>query len=123
MLRGEVLARKIAVVTLRLRGAGQAEVDAEVILDTGFTEELALDAVIIGALGWPRRDTAQMILADGSLQSVSVYDGQVWWDGEWRSVLVQATTGMPLLGMSLLYGSLITLEAIDGGEVTIEPLE
>ena len=30
--------------------------------------------------------------------------------------------GGPLVGMSLLYGSRVTLDVVDGGPITIEPL-
>ena len=123
MLKGEVTSRRQAIVTLRLRGKDIVETEADVILDTGFTEELALGHTLIEALGWPRLESSEIMLADATIKQVNVYEGRVWWNQEWRSVLVQATEGMPVLGMGLLYNNLVTLEAIDGGEVTVEPLE
>jgi clan AA aspartic protease len=113
----------MAIISLRLRGADQTEIEVDVILDTGFTEALALSSDLIATLGWRRRDTMQIILADGTMPWISVYEGRVWWNGEWKRLLAEATDGMPLLGMALIDGTLITLEAVVGGEVTVEPLE
>jgi hypothetical protein len=46
----------------------------------------------------------------------------VIWDGQARDVLALAADGCPFLGMSLLYGSVVTLHVVDGGLVTIAPL-
>jgi hypothetical protein len=46
----------------------------------------------------------------------------VSWDGQDRNVMVLEANGGPLLGMSLLYGSRVTLDVVDGGPVTIQTL-
>jgi len=44
------------------------------------------------------------------------------WDGRARLVSVHTAQGAPLIGVSLLYDHLLTVEVFDGGAVTIEPL-
>jgi hypothetical protein len=39
-----------------------------------------------------------------------------------KHLMVLEEAGAPLAGMSLLYGSRVTLQIVDGGDVTIEPL-
>lgn len=46
----------------------------------------------------------------------------IQWDDEERVVEILAMEGNPLLGSELLYGSLLQIEMMDGGEVSIEPL-
>ena len=42
MIRGTVNARLEAVVRLRVRGLGGAELDVDAVVDTGFTSSLTL---------------------------------------------------------------------------------
>lgn len=63
-----------------------------------------------------------MSLADGSTVPMRVFDAAVVWNGRERSVPVQETDGDVLLGMSLLYGSRLLLDAVDGGQVAIGDL-
>jgi predicted aspartyl protease len=62
------------------------------------------------------------ILGDGSTCIFDVYSGLVIWDGEHRYIDVNASETDPLVGMSLLYGYRIQLDAIEGGTVTIQAL-
>ncbi|WP_219729904.1 hypothetical protein [Sodalinema gerasimenkoae] len=51
-----------------------------------------------------------------------VYTAKVIWDGEYRNIPVNEAETDPLIGMSLLYGYDLQIQAIDGGRVTIEAL-
>jgi len=53
---------------------------------------------------------------------ITGHDALVVWGGKPRSVGVHAIDGDALLGMSLLYGSRLLIDVIDGGPVTITPL-
>jgi hypothetical protein len=44
------------------------------------------------------------------------------WDGEFRQIDINASETTPLVGMSLLYGYRMQLDAIEGGIVTIQAL-
>jgi len=61
-------------------------------------------------------------LADGSLVLMPLYLANVLWDGLLRRVHVLETGGPCLVGVSLLYGYVLTFEAVDSGQIIIEKL-
>jgi clan AA aspartic protease len=115
-------ANREAVVKLEVRGPTGTKIEVEFVLDTGFTEYLTLPPNLISALSLPLRLASPMYLADGTRVMVQVYDAVVLWDGRERLVGIHSTPGGALLGMSLLYGSRLLLDVVDGGPVTITPL-
>jgi clan AA aspartic protease len=92
------------------------------VIDTGFDDSLTLSPSIIASLGLPFAAPAQARLADGSVVRMSYYRATVIWNGQLRPILALEAGGDPLVGMSLLYGSRVTLDIVDGGPVTIEDL-
>jgi predicted aspartyl protease len=60
--------------------------------------------------------------ADGSVIPVEVYEGRVIWDGQEHAIVIHCVEGSPLLGMSLLYDYLLTIQVVAGGSVTITAL-
>jgi len=100
---------------------GQAQ-PVEALVDTGFNGHLTLPVALIAALRltWVNRHRAR--LADGRVVFVDVYAAVVDWDGQPRSVVVEAADGEPLLGMKLLRGHVLTIEVVGGGAVTIQPI-
>jgi len=62
------------------------------------------------------------ILADGSLVHFDTYSAEVLWHDEWIVVSVDEADTDPLIGMALLDGSSLHVEARRGGTVTIAPL-
>ena len=63
-----------------------------------------------------------MTLADGSIQMHDFYSVAVDWHGQQQTVLTYGTGDKPLIGMRLLTGNRVTLDVVEGGPVTIEPL-
>jgi len=122
MIRGVVNARREAVICVRLRGPSGIEADVDTIVDTGFTSSLTLPAAEVSALGLVRQSGSRAVLADGSTRHFDVYAAEVLWGGEWRPVLVSAVGGEALLGMQLLAGYKLCIEAIPGGEVDLTSL-
>jgi clan AA aspartic protease len=110
------------VVRLSVRGSSGASTDVDVVLDTGFTESLTLPPALIASLQLPPRGTADFKLADGGSVRLRVFRGSVFWQGQPRVVLVIETDGPALVGMEMLQGCRVTLDVVDGGDVTIEPL-
>ena len=52
----------------------------------------------------------------------SMYEASVLWDGKLRRVLVQAVNTTPLVGMGMLEGYELRIEAVAGGGVVITKL-
>jgi clan AA aspartic protease len=92
-------------------------------LDTGFTECLGLPRQLIEALGLIYTEDTNLELADGSLLRTSVYDAEIDWLGERIEVEAISTNGGTLVGLGLLYGSKLTMDVVEGGVVTVEPLQ
>ena len=95
----------------------------ELVLDTGFSGSLSLPADVVDRLGlrWVGQRTFE--LANGELFDFDVYLTVVRWHGFPTDAIVLKSDSAPLLGMTLLWGSRVTLEASHGGEVTIEEVE
>lgn len=122
MIEGEVTPERKGVVRLRVSGPGGPSVEVDTAIDTGFTGFLALPTDMIARLGLHLAGARRGRLADGSLVLMNLYLANVLWDGLLRRVQVLETGGPCLVGVSLLYGYVLTLEAIDGGHVSIEKL-
>ena len=122
MIIGSVNANREATIRLIVHGTqGQAQ-EIEAIIDTGFTGFLTLPLPLIASLGLTWRGHAQAVLADGSLHLFDVYAATVIWDGQARTVEIDAADSEPLVGMSLIYGYDLRMQAVDGGTVTLEAL-
>lgn len=122
MISGIVTADRAAVVRIFVLGPEGQVREFEVIVDTGFDGYLTLSSSVVAGLGliWRRRGSA--LLADGRETVFDSYEASVIWDGQRRRVVVDAVETVPLLGMALLSGYKLTLEAVVGGDVKIERL-
>ena len=99
-----------------------ARVEVEALVDTGFDGELALPPGLVRRLGHPYAGSTAATLADGSAIQLDYHEGRVLWHGEERAVAVLASDGDPLVGMALLSGSRLTVDAVPSGAVRIEEL-
>lgn len=120
MIRGVVTPQREAIIRIRIFGSVGQEDEVGAVLDTGFNDFLALPPALVTAMGLPFAAPLLAALADGTVVELSCYRAAVHWDGQRRDVLVVACDGRPLVGMSLLYGYDLHIEAVDGGLVTIE---
>ena len=111
------------VVPLTLRGEDGREEQVEVVVDTGFTGFLVIPSHIIRELGLTQLDINEMVLANGSVVRMAVYEVFLSWHEEERAVLAYAGEGDALLGMSLLRGSIGSFEFFFGGTTTLEAVE
>ena len=77
---------------------------------------------IISALGlkWEGCDVAT--LGDGTSCTFEIYLAVVIWDGQYREIYVNESETFPLIGMRLLRGYDLRIQAIEGGTVAIEAL-
>jgi clan AA aspartic protease len=122
MIRGQVSARREAIVRLRVRGPSGSELDVDTVVDTGFTASLTLPAALVATLGLIRQSGGSAVLADGSIRLFDIYTAEVAWDGGWRPVSVSAVGDEALLGMRLLTNHALHIEVEPGGVVEITPL-
>ena len=94
----------------------------ECTVDTGFTGWLALPSGIIRQLGLQHRGQRDIRLANGQEQITPIYLALISWYDQVIPRLVHQSDSSPLVGMGLLTGYLLTVEAVAGGSVTIEEL-
>jgi len=99
--------------------AGGGE-EVEAVIDTGFDGEFTLPSETIRQLGYPYAGSAGGTLADGTEVQFDYHEGRVLWHGHVRPVAVLAAEGQPLVGMALLRGSRLAVDAVPGGQVLIE---
>ena len=122
MITGTVTAEREAVINLQVCDTSGQQYSIEAVIDTGFTGALTLPSSLITTLGLAFRCRQQILLGDGSLALADVYVGTVIWEGRPRIAEIDSADTDPLLGMSLLYGSELRVQVVDGGSVTIEAL-
>lgn len=122
MIVGTVTADEavLAVTVVNLSESREARVEA--VVDTGFTGHLTLRPETVDRLALPVIGSAESILADGSTIIEDVCLARVGWHGTPRSVRALIANAAPLLGMSLLRGSELRIEAEPGGAVVVRPL-
>ena len=122
MMQGFVNQSCEPMIRIAIGDADPPKQMVEAVIDTGFTGFLSLPFSTIASLGlpWIFRDVGT--LGDGSEVIFDMYRATVIWDGQLQVVDVAASEADPLVGMSLLYGFKVQIEAIEGGIVTIEAL-
>ncbi len=120
MLLGHV--RDYAAYVLLTLPGEEGEIAAEAVIDTGFEGELALPRRLVARMerlsGYETRSFA---LADGTLRELLICYIEIEWNDEPRTVEVLVTEGRPLLGMVLMDGSYIGIDARSGSEAVVEP--
>ncbi len=123
MMQGFVNQSCEAMIRIAINHGSAPKQIVEAVIDTGFTGFLSLPLSTIEVLGlpWIFRDIGT--LGDGSEVIFEMYRANVIWDGQTQVVDVAASEADPLVGMSLLYGFKLQIEAIEGGLVTIEAMK
>ena len=122
MITGVENARYEATLRLAVHHVNGQEQEVEAILDTGFSGSLILPPAVISALGLPWRTRGTVILANDSEDQFDIYAAVIRWDGTPHNILVEAAETDPLVGMALLTGYDVYIQAAEGGNVIIEAL-
>lgn len=119
MISGVVNADREAVIRLTVGGPSGQQQEIEAIIDTGFTGYLTLPPPFVRTLGlsWLCRQPG--ILADGRVEFFDVYVGTVMWDGQPRTMEMEAADTEPLVGMRLLERYSLRIDVVNSGAVTI----
>lgn len=123
MITGKVIDRREAVIDLEIFGQNQRKVRVEVAIDTGFNGYLTLPKATVTSLELQPAGNRTATLGDGNIVILEVYLAVVIWNDQEREVLALQAEGGALVGMSLLYGNRVTITVLDGGEITIEPIQ
>ena len=122
MMQGIVDQNCEATIRLVVGNADSQRQTIDAVIDTGFTGFLTLPLTVLASLNLRAYRREAGTLGDGSTCIFDVYRGLAIWDGKLRQIDINASETSPLVGMSLLYGYRIQLDAIEGGIVTIQPL-
>jgi clan AA aspartic protease len=122
MMQGVVNLRREATLTVVVGNSNQQLQAIETVIDTGFTGFLSLPSTIIANLNLPWSASDIVTLGDGSETLFDLYTAVVIWDGQYRDIYIAESETEPLLGMAMLYGYRLQVDAIEGGIVKIEAL-
>jgi clan AA aspartic protease len=122
MMQGIVDQNCEATIRLVVGNADSQRQMIDAVIDTGFTGFLTLPLSVLASLNLRAYRREEGILGDGSTCIFDVYRGLVIWDGELRRIDINESETEPLVGMSLLYGYRMQLDAVEGGKVTIQAL-
>ena len=122
ILRGSVNSSVEARVRLRLRGPSGVSDDVDALVDTGYSGALSLPMLLAKQLGLIQGRGGVIFLADGSSSTYVSFDVELEWLGKFRPVVASAIGDDVVIGMVLLSGHALMIEATVGGAVTIVPL-
>ena len=122
MIRGRVDQRLRPVVRVDVIAAGGGTEQFTAILDTGFSGFLSLPADAIARLGFIPGPQTTVTLATGVRTRIRSWSGFALWHGRRRPIAVLETGGEPLLGMSMVEGSHVSMDAQVAGVVAIDEI-
>lgn len=122
MIQGVVNTRREAVLPLVVGNISGQRQFIDTVIDTGFNGFLTLPSAVIMSISLPWIASDIVSLGDGSEALFDLYAATVIWDGQYREVDVAESETEPLVGMALLYGYRLQIDAIEGGIVRIEEL-
>jgi clan AA aspartic protease len=122
MISGVVTAAREAVIPVTVQNATGGRHPLQAVIDTGFNAELALPTAVVAALGLEMVGREDALLADGSVRLFDYFAAVIDWDGKPRRVVVLAADSGPLIGMAMLDGCELTIQAVPGGKVSITAL-
>jgi len=122
MMQGVVNLRREATLSIVVGNSNQHLQAIETAIDTGFTGFLSLPQAIIANLNLPWSASDTVTLGDGSETLFDLYTAMVIWDGQYRDIYIAESESEPLLGMAMLYGYRLQVDAVEGGIVKIEAL-
>ena len=124
MQYGAVTESLEASVSLTVSGRNGATERISFLIDTGFYGELALPQVTIDRLDLARSDRSaiNLTMADGTTSGANTYSAYVLWHGRRREVEVINLETDFFIGMRLLSGRNLNVDAVPGGAVVITEL-
>jgi clan AA aspartic protease len=122
MIFGTVNPYREAIVQFVVIGKNQKRKSIKAVIDTGYSGSLILPLEIIEELELTRYATQEGVLGNGAVHQFSVHEGSVIWDGKVQAIEINSAEAGPLVGMGLLEGYEVRIEAVTGGDVRIQLL-
>jgi clan AA aspartic protease len=122
MIQGVVNPRCEATLSLVVGNESGKRQLFDTVVDTGFNGFLTLPSAVITTLDLPWSGSDIVTLGDGSETLFDLYAATIIWDGQYREVDIAESETDSLIGMALLYGYRLQIDAIEGGIVKIEAL-
>lgn len=122
MIIGSVTPGKEAIVEITVTGPG-GSLSVLAMLDTGFNGHLTLPKESIQKLGLKPHSVATAKMADGTIVSLVRFSAQVRWLDTDRQIFVLAAESSSLLGMALMYGTRVSIDVVDGGNVVASVIQ
>ncbi|MCY3692819.1 MAG: hypothetical protein OXI54_01365 [Chloroflexota bacterium] len=119
---GTVVNGSEPTIDLTMISINGESVEVEFAVDTGFTDDVTLPFDIIEQLNLPINRDVQLVMADGAVYVGQAYTGWVLWHERVRRIDVISVDSTPLIGMRLLSGSNLSVDAEPDGLVTITEL-
>ncbi len=119
MIRGEVSADRLVVIQIRLVSWRGEYSNEKAVIDTFFSGHISLPLEMIRTLELPLAEHRSFLVANDEPIIFDLYEGAVVWNDEEVPMLVVSAEGPPTVGMKLLYGSHLTIDIVDGGDVII----
>ena len=120
---GRVNQQREAILNLVIIGDQSQKIAVDTVIDTGFNGDLILPIEMVLELELIPQGYQKATLGDGTISQFRVYAGTVIWDGSRKVVEVNAATSGVLIGMGLLDGYKLEVNATPNGVVTITNLE
>ena len=122
MIRGHVIDTRRALLPLEIQDNNGDWTTLQMVLDTGFTGELALPENHTRQLGIVMNRRSRVTPATGQIIDVPAGYARVMWNENQLQVRVVQAGTSPLLGMELLWNNRIAIDAVADGAVTVTPL-
>lgn len=122
MIEGTYNDSRQAVVDLTIRGPAGDEVQLEFVVDTGFNADLTLHSSVAAALGLRVLGAERAMLADGSMIVFPMSRALLHWNGTLRRVNVGVADTVSHVGMRVLEGHELRIQAVPNGIVRISAL-
>ena len=109
-----------AIVELEILDTANRPYLVRTVIDTGYNGCLTIPPEVVSILSLHSIGQCRAMLADGNEVLLEEFVATILWNGQPRQIGVTQAEGGALLGMKLLKGCRLTIDAIEGGEVRIE---
>lgn len=120
MIAGRVSPAFDPIINMQVANPRGGVSDIAAVVDTGFNGWLTLPPATIKSLGLSWLRVGRASLADGSETLFDVFEAHVNWDGMRRVIPVDESDSDPLVGMQLMHGFELRIEAVVGGVVELK---